>query len=278
MVLVAECVEYPETPDMSYYPAAEELPPLGALCLDYTDDIHRPPGDVIVSESYSFPVIQQKIVGATLWKVVDPNEFSDEYFQYFVDACKTLQEKGCIGIITSCGFLAQIQSRLASQVDIPIATSSLLQIPYVLNIISPKKKIGVLTFDPSTLCETHFNGVGITTEMLKRVVITGCKPDGALHRIITDGDAYIHEELEEELVGLAAELLQLNPDIGAFVLECTQMPPFARAIQQATGKPVYDGVTMVDWFYSGLHCRMIPPDENKKAGLRKRHRSEKELK
>ncbi|KAG0684654.1 hypothetical protein C6P40_001651 [Pichia californica] len=263
---------------MSYYPTEEDLPPLGALCLDYTDDIHRPPGDVIMSSSYKWPVIHEKIIGATLWKVVDPNEFSEEYFQLYVQACKNLEAKGCIGIVTSCGFLAQIQGRLASAIDIPIATSSLLQIPYVLTIISPRKKVAVLTFDPSTLCKTHFNGVGITDDMMKRLVITGCKPGGPLHRIITDGDSYIHEELENELVNLAVELVNENSDIGAFVLECTQMPPFAKAIQKAVKLPVYDGVTMVNWFYSGLVCKTLPEDNEKEAGLRKRQRSKKEMK
>ena len=97
--------------------------------MDYTEDIHRPPGDVIVSETYTFPVIQEKVIGATLWKVVDSQSFSDSYVQLFVDACRVLQKKGCIGIITSCGFLAQIQERLAEQIEVPIATSSLLQVP-----------------------------------------------------------------------------------------------------------------------------------------------------
>lgn len=263
---------------MSYYENPETLPPLGALCLEYTDDIHRPPGDVIVPESYAFPVIHEKVLGATLWNVVDSGEFSDEYLEAFVKACKNLEAKGCIGIITSCGFLAQIQSRLAAKIDIPIATSSLLQVPYVLNIISPKKKIGILTFDDSTLSAVHFAGVGITNKMMERVVVKGCKPLGTLHNIIQKGEPYIHEELEQELVELAVTLLSDNPTIGAFVLECTQMPPFAKAIQQATSKPVFDGVTMVDWFYSGLYCRTVPADQNKAAGLRKRIRSSKEQK
>lgn len=264
---------------MSYYPTQEKLPPLGALCLDYTDDIHRPPGDVIMSHSYEFPVIQEKIDGATLWKVVDANSFTPEYFQTYVKACKNLQEKGCIGIITSCGFLAQIQRRLAYEIDIPIATSSLLQVPYVLNMISPKKKIAVITFDPTTLSKTHFQGVGINDEMMKRVVVTGCKPNGPLHKIIVDGDSYIQEELEKELVNISLETIKNNhSSIGAFVLECTQMPPYAKAIQKATNLPVFDGVTMVNWFYSGLHCKNVPVDENKEDGLRKRKRSQKEKK
>lgn len=263
---------------MSYYREDENLPPLGALCLDYTEDIHRPPGDVIESSSYKFPVIKREVKNATLWNVVQAEAFSDDYLQMYVDACKYLQDQGCIGIITSCGFLAQVQSRLASKIDIPIAASSLLQIPYVLSIISPKKKVAVLTFDPTTLCETHFTGVGITDEMMKRLVITGCKPGGSLQRIIVDGDFYIEEELRDELVTLAAELIAKNPDIGAFVLECTQMPPYAKAIQQKVKLPVFDGVTMVDWFYSGLYCRIVPDDPNKEGGLRKRLRSDKEKK
>lgn len=260
---------------MSYYEETQ-LPPLGALCLDYTDDIHRPPGDVIESASYKFPVIKRKVKNATLWNVVQPEEFSDGYLQMFVEACDYLQNQGCIGIITSCGFLAQVQSRLASKIDIPIATSSLLQIPYVLSIISPRKKVAVLTFDPTTLCETHFKGVGISNVMSERLIITGCKPGGCLHRIIVNGDTYIEEELKNELVTLAIELVEENPDIGAFVLECTQMPPYAKAIQQKVKLPVFDGVTMVDWFYSGLYCRSVPEDLNKEDGLRKRLRSDKE--
>ncbi|ONH72808.1 hypothetical protein CAS74_000002 [Pichia kudriavzevii] len=253
-------------------------PPLGALCLDYTEDIHRPPGDVIVSETYTFPVIQEKVIGATLWKVVDSQSFSDSYVQLFVDACRVLQKKGCIGIITSCGFLAQIQERLAEQIEVPIATSSLLQVPYVLAIIGLRKKVGVITFDEARLSETHFNGVGINNEMLKRVIVTGCHPKGALHRIITRGDPYNAEEVKQELLNLATELVQKNQDIGAIVLECTQMPPYSEAIQQATKLPVFDGVTMVKWFYSGLNSMAVPDDKNRQDALRRRLRSSKEEK
>lgn len=261
---------------MSFYPADEELPPLGALCIDYTDDIHRPPGDVIMPTTYQFPVIWQKVDGASLWAVVNSSEFSNEYLQSYIDACKILESKGCIGIITSCGFLAQTQKKIAASINIPIASSSLIQIPFVLTIISPQKKIGVLTFDATELGVAHFNGVGVTKDMLERVVVAGCKKNGALHRIIADGDPYIAAELEDELVSLATSLLNENPTIGAFVLECTNMPPCSKAIQNATGLPVFDGVTMVDWFYSGLKRKSLPEDANKESGLRRRLRGDKE--
>jgi hypothetical protein len=43
-----------------------------------------------------------------------------------------------------------------------------------------------------------------------------------------------------------------NPEIGAILLECTELPPHARAIQKAVGMPVWDFPTMVDWIYNGV--------------------------
>lgn len=263
---------------MAYYPKNEPLPPLGALCLDYTDDIHRPPGDVIESSSYEFSVIKKCVRGANLWRIVNPSSFPEEFLQLFVEACQSLKNQGCIGIITSCGFLAQIQYRLASEIDLPIATSSLIQIPFVFACMSPNKKIGVLTFDATVLNKVHFNGVGITDAQIERMAVKGCPHEGVLHDIIVRGKPYIHEQLEEELLRMAESLLIENPDLGAYVLECTQMPPFAKSIQDRTGLPVYDGITMVNWFYSGLHAKTTPTDPNKEAGLIPRKRGVNEAK
>ena len=42
------------------------------------------------------------------------------------------------------------------------------------------------------------------------------------------------------------------PDIGAIVLECTNMPPYSEAIQEAIKLPVFDVVTMVNYAYSAF--------------------------
>jgi len=261
---------------MSRYPPRDELPPIGALCLDYTDDIHRPPGDPLNELSYDFPVIHETVANGTLPNIVSSGRFPDEFVQSFVDACQKLKKRGAVGIITSCGFLAQIQSRLAEKINIPIATSSLLQIPFVLSILSPRKKIAVLTFDGDTLGDAHFNGVGVIAEMRKRVKVFGCKDGDPLRSMIIDGAPYIHEDIEKELINLAKYAVEQDSSIGAIVLECTQLPPSARGIQKAVKLPVYDAITMVDWFYSGLQARILPEDEFKEDGLRPRKRSIKD--
>lgn len=259
---------------MSYFP--QELKPLGALCLDYTDDIHRPPGDPLNPDSFAFPLVHAQVRLATVQKVVFSGEFSEDFVDMFAEACHELEQNGAIGVITLCGFLAQVQSRLAAKINIPIATSSLLQVPNVLAVLPQNKMVAILTFDQGLLGKEHFDGVGISEQHQKRLVVYGTKKGGHLKNIIIEGSPYHAEELNAELVALAQQALSDNPTIGAFVLECTQMPPTSRSIQDATGLPVYDVLTMIDWFYTGLTARMMPADPNPVAGLRPRARSAKE--
>lgn len=261
---------------MSFYLSPQELPPLGALCLTYTDDIHRPPGDPLNALSFQFPLIYETVKNATLWNVVASEQYTEEFLQNFIDACNKLANRGAVGIITSCGFLAQVQQRLAAKISIPIITSSLLQVPLLLAARHVNEHLGIITFDSSTLGEAHFRGIGVTSEMLKRITIIGCPANGALRGVIQNGDPYVHEELEAEIVTGAKDLISRDPQITVFLLECTQMPPFAQAIFHATGKPVYDVVTLVDWFYSGLRPRTFRTDEFREEGMRRRLRSEKE--
>ena len=44
-------------------------------------------------------------------------------------------------------------------------------------------------------------------------------------------------------------MLRQNPEIGAIVLECTNMTPYAAAIQEQTGLPVFDIYTLVNYVY-----------------------------
>ena len=144
-------------------------------------------------------------------------------------------------------------TRLAARLPIPIATSSLIQIPAILAWLPPTKHIGVVTFDATQLVNTHFAQLGVPESAFNRIHITGAPADGELQPLVRTGTEYRHAILEAELVSAAIALVKQHSNIGAIVLECTQMPPFAEAIQKAlVGIPVYDVYTMARWFYSGL--------------------------
>jgi len=58
--------------------------------------------------------------------------------------------------------------------------------------------------------------------------------------------------VESEIRAVAERLVEEHPEIEFIVLECTNLPPFRKLIQEATGKPVFDIVTLACYIHSGL--------------------------
>lgn len=224
------------------------MPPLGSLEMD----IHfpRPPGDPCNDRTLPFPVLREEIRDSKLDQVVTDESYPTKFIDNVVEAGQKLAERGCIGLITCCGFLAMAQSEISERLDIPIATSALIQIPSILAILPPKQSIGVITYDNSKLGVQHLSQLGIVDP--SRVHMTGAPRQGALRKLIEQGGDYHFVEMRDELVKVTEDLIQEHPDIGTILLECTQMPPFAEAIQKAVKLPVYDVYTMALWFHSSL--------------------------
>ena len=57
--------------------------------------------------------------------------------------------------------------------------------------------------------------------------------------------------IEPEVWGMVLGTLQKHPGIRAFVLECTDLPPYSEAICRS-GLPVLDFITMVNFLHSAI--------------------------
>ncbi|RKL27491.1 hypothetical protein BFJ72_g13078 [Fusarium proliferatum] len=246
-------------------------PPLGFLAVEV--DIHRPPGDPFNQDTWPFPLIREKVTGTSEAQIVTNGDYEDAFIDRFVQATIRLAERGAVGAITSCGFLAAAQTRywnfqplfistlpaehvrLAALSPIPVATSALVQVPSLLSIFPVNRPIGVLTYDSGRLGNAHLLELGIDPN---RVRVQGLSDESHLRDICARGASYDAGRLERELVAEAKSLIHRHPDISAVVLECTNMPPYADSIQNAIQLPVYDVYTMGLWFYSGL-TRRNPP-------------------
>ncbi|KAF4339735.1 aspartate racemase [Fusarium beomiforme] len=221
--------------------------PLGFLAVEV--DIHRPPGDPFNENTWPFPLIREKVTGTSESQLVTGGNYDDEFINRFVAAGLKLAERGAVGIITSCGFLAAAQTRLAARLPVPIATSALIQIPSLQSIFHANRPIGVLTYDSARLGNTHLRELGIDPNSVR---VWGLSDDSHLRDICARGAEYDAELLERELVTEVKALVDQYPDVVAIVLECTNMPPYADKIQEAIDLPVYDVYTMGTWFYLGL--------------------------
>ena len=220
-------------------------PHLGVLML--ATRFPRPPGDIGNPASFAFPVRYLRVATASAQRVV--REHADGLLDPFVAAGRELVAQGAAAIATSCGFLAVFQRELAVALPVPVATSSLLQAAWLAPLLPHGHTVGIVTIDAAALDARHFAGVGVAPDL----PVEGVDPAGEFAtRILGDAASLDPQAAERDVVDAAKRLVARRPDVAAIVLECTNMPPYALSVQRATGRPVYDVLTMLDWFWRGL--------------------------
>lgn len=213
----------------------------------------RLPGDVGNASTWPFPVLYRVVSGASPDRVV--RRRAEGLLQAFIAAGRELVAAGADGIVTNCGFLALYQRELQAALPVPVASSSLMQVPLVQRLLPPGKRVGILTIAAAHLSPAHLEGAGVAAD----TPIEGCPPEGEFARVILDDQPEMDvEAARSDLLASAERLLRRHPDVGAIVLECTNMCPFAADIARVTGRPVFDMVGFVTWFQSGLRPRPFP--------------------
>lgn len=215
----------------------------------------RVPGDIGNALSWPFPVQYGVVGGATPDNVVrgDP----EARLQDFIDEGQRLVRMGCDGIATNCGFLVLLQDQLRQALDVPVATSSLMQAALIAATLPPGQHVSILTISSATLTQAHLDAARVP----QGTPVLGTDPNGAFTQEIL-GDAYEidFDACRADLREAAARLMSDHPKTGAILLECTNMVPYAAAIRAQTGVPVYSIHSFVSWFQAGLAPRSFPGD------------------
>jgi hypothetical protein len=227
--------------------------PLGILMLEAR--FPRIPGDMGNATTWPFPVLYRVVRGASPEKVV--LEGARGLLPDFIDGARELVAHGAEAITTNCGFLSLFQQEIAQAVAVPVATSSLLQVPWVQATLPPGKRVGIVTISASTLTPRHLEAAGVPPG----TPIAGTEQGREFFRVLIKAEA---EDMDVDLaradvVDAGVRLCERHRDIGALVLECTNMPPYAAALQAAVGVPVYDIYSMITWFHAGLRPRAFAP-------------------
>lgn len=211
----------------------------------------RVPGDVGNATSFDFPVQYKLIRGLDGNELLRPQP-TENCRQRVIQACKELELEGARAIATFCGFMAYFQKDMADAVDIPVFSSAILQVPLVSRVIAPKK-VAILTASSVLLSPEHLAACGITEDIPHVVWGMNRYTDPNETLWVTETDMELRtKELERRVVHAAEDCLAHNPDVGAFVLECTNMPPASYALQNATGMPVFDVITMINWAHDAV--------------------------
>ena len=157
---------------------------------------------------------------------------------------------GCRAITTTCGFLALFQKEMAAAVGVPLFTSSLLQVPIVYRMLKPGQVIGILTAHSDAMNPRVLEAVG--ADGVPHVVGGSQVAPDFYNVFVQNRDWIDTDQCESQLVALATGMIEAHPQIGAFVCEGTNFSSWGRAIQQATGRPFFDIVTMTRWVYDAV--------------------------
>ncbi|MEO6502051.1 MAG: aspartate/glutamate racemase family protein [Jatrophihabitantaceae bacterium] len=221
--------------------------PIGVIGLETI--FTKIPGHIRNPSTFGFPVIYEVVQGATAERVV--TQADPTLIEPFCLAAQKLQARGAAAITTGCGFLVLFQKQLADAVSVPLFSSSLLQLPMVHRMISADRKVGLLVAKQVSLTPRHLAAIGAEDVP---VCVTGMESSTEFREVMLEGcrEELDVEQLQADVLSQVEGLARANPDLGALVIECTDLVPFAHAIQQRLGLPVFDIVTLTNMVHSTL--------------------------
>lgn len=212
---------------------------IGVLMLD-SGPPFRVPGCAGSDDTYSFQLKRRIVKGATVSRMTSD---SSDLLAPILEAAGELEGDGVDAIMGNCGFMAIFQDVLRQKVSVPVFTSSLLLVPLVAGMLPKGKRIGILTYKAPTLTETHYLGAGWSSKDVP-IAVAGVQDKPAWRLFMTPEHPFHEENLRRELLSVCDDFVAGHPDLGALVLECTAMPPFAHTIHARFGLPVFDISTL----------------------------------
>ncbi|XP_067034912.1 uncharacterized protein [Acropora muricata] len=224
---------------------------LGVIRLDY--DYPPAPGDIDHPDSFNCDVYYKVVPGLT-FEMCQKGKMTDDVEKRFKQSIKWLvKEKKVNGITGDCGFMMNFQSIARQITKIPIFMSSLCQLPAVTCGYAETEQMIIMTANGKSLepmRDLIRDECGVDTQD-KRYNIVGCEDVPHFGQAVANGDKVNTKNATPGIVKKAVEALKKYPKSRAFLLECTELPPYSDAIRFHTGLPVYDSITACHFFISG---------------------------
>ncbi len=219
---------------------------IGILMLDtYCPFI---PGDVGNASSYAFPVRFETVKGLTVERIMKKDKSA---YGNLLEAAGKLAGQGVRAITGDCGFMALFQQELTEEFDLPVFLSSLLQVPFISTIIG-RGKVGIISANGESINDPALlEKAGINNSI--PIEIRGLEDKPNFHKSVFKETGYLDsDKIEKEVVETALEMVEAEPNIKAILLECSMLPPYGAAVQEAVGLPIFDYLSMINYVYSAV--------------------------
>ncbi|AZV80979.1 aspartate/glutamate racemase family protein (plasmid) [Parasedimentitalea marina] len=224
---------------MTFDPGGQNICGISIGVLSLESYFPKPPGHIKNPSSLPFTTTYEILHGITVPKLL--NNPSSDMLVPILDAARRLESQGVRAITGSCGFLALFQKEIAEAVSVPVFVSSLLQVPLAYQMT--RAPVGVVTASAALLTDNHIEGVGAQGIP---IVVQGLEDTEEFASVIlrNERDGMDLAKVKSEVLAAGLRLIDRAPDIGAIVLECTDLPPYAHDLQAALKRPVFDLTTL----------------------------------
>jgi len=218
----------------------------GILMTDST--IPRAPGDPGHAETFPFPVRYGVVRGFPFDDLV---EVRMDHVDLVIEAALALEREGVRFVAGDCGLFSLFQAEVTNRLAIPFLGSPLSMIPMISAFVPASKRIGLITGDTRILRDEHLRAAGTSRD---RLAIRGMEEGREFQRVVLEREETLDVEAMRQGVldvagGLAGEPL------GAVVLECTNLVTFRSDVQRLLGVPVFDMVSLIEFFAGGYAQR-----------------------
>jgi len=226
-------------------------PILGVVRLDY----NYPPaeGDVDCPASYGYDLIYKVCPGLT-FEMAQAGKFTDEVEREFAGCIKYLEMKGASAITGDCGFMMAFQLTARKIATKPVFMSSMAQCVIVATAFDDDDLIIIMTANSESLKPAkdvllQHAGFDVDSDKFK---IIGCQ-DVPGFNAVAEGKEVPLNVVQPGIIKKAMDLIATEKrTIAAFIMECTELPPYSDALRAATGLPVWDAITMADFYISAF--------------------------
>lgn len=214
--------------------------------------IPMPPGDMGNATTFDYPVLYDTLGDIDPFLILAEKPHPDAT-KAIIEVCRRLEAQGVRAILGNCGFFANYQPMVAAEIDVPFYSSSLMMVPLILPSLGRDRKVGILTADgPKLKVAPALKNCGVSDQDMDRIVIYGAENCPQMKNVVGEVGVWNIKEFESELIGVAREMVAENPEIDSIVLECTEFPPVAHAMQEELQLPIWGYPDLVDWIHGGV--------------------------
>lgn len=219
---------------------------VGILMSD--SNIPRIPGDPGHAETFSFPVIHEVLEGFPFEDLV---AIKKDNLEKLILPAQRLQNRGVSLVAADCGLFGPFHEDIKNHLTIPFIGTALDLIPLLQRLIPTSNKVGIITGDTRILSHHHLESSDIDPES---VVIVGMERSTEFNEVVINRKPELDiERMRQGVIDASDDLI--GKEIGAVVLECTNLISYKTDIQKRLNIPVFDLVDLIEFYVSGLRLR-----------------------